>query len=337
MSNQKYQCPRCKHSFPKKYNLDKHLKRKNPCRSIVIDLNKKIQLNKKSRSLSNDNLPKELIIVDNFDSTLEDDDHYQIVFEDDENDQDDQDDQDDENDQDDQDDQDVTSIGSTNCEMKSRQSENLIREYDSQLKEKKKMVNHFQLNQNNELLKVIDQLKIEFQQQLEELKQQPRIVEQHNQNILQVVCIGNNDNYLDMLTEQWGFDRALGFIKDCALSQISGDCKLLEKIYFSNCTGEAPIKYLDKNRQKIEFIDEKRQKILDIRGTQLCRRLANNLQNSYLKGVNYLINENLRSKACPNKFLEEYDLQSWNAHIYNLSDPRYQKKILSQLEIPISK
>ena len=62
--------------------------------------------------------------------------------------------------------------------------------------------------------------------------------------------------------------------------------------------------------------------------------MANNLQNSYLKGVNYLIKKNLDNHLCPNKFLEEYDLQTWNQHIYDLSDVRYHRKIINQLNIP---
>ena len=66
-----------------------------------------------------------------------------------------------------------------------------------------------------------------------------------------------------------------------------------------------------------------------------ARKLANNLQNTYLKGVNYLINTNLENRKCPNKLLEHYDLQMWNQHIYDLSDPQYQKKIINNLDIPI--
>jgi uncharacterized C2H2 Zn-finger protein len=208
------------------------------------------------------------------------------------------------------------------CNIKIKHKRNLTRHFEACKPYQKKFLNSNLLNAINKL-----------QNEIDELKQQPRVLEQHNQNILQVVCVGNNDNYLDMLTEQWGFDRALTFIKDCALSQLSGDCKLLEKIYFGN-RDEAPIRYLDKSRNKIEFVDENKQKIIDLKGIQLTRRLANNLQNSYLKGVNYLINKNLESKMCPNKFLEEYDIQSWNQHIYELSDARYQKKILTQLDIP---
>ena len=173
---------------------------------------------------------------------------------------------------------------------------------------------------------------------LTELKDQPRI----NQNVLQVVCVGN-DNYLDMLTERLGnFDQALEYVKECALSSLTGDCKLLRKIYFhdglnNHNGGDFPIKYLDRNRHKIAYLDENKQKIIDIKGIQLGKKLANNLQNSYLKGVNYLIKRNLDQQQCPNKFLDDYDVQSWNHHIYELSDCKYQKKLINQLDIPSSR
>jgi uncharacterized coiled-coil protein SlyX len=41
-------------------------------------------------------------------------------------------------------------------------------------------------------------------------------------NNLQIICISNNDNYLDMLTEKWSdFNRALEYIIDCAVSNLT--------------------------------------------------------------------------------------------------------------------
>ena len=183
-----------------------------------------------------------------------------------------------------------------------------------------------------------------LERELAELKEQPRV----NNQILQVVCIGNNDNYLDILTKQWGdFNKALEYIKDCALSSLVGDCKLIEKIYLegqksivdptclnNNLQIPPSIRYLDKSRTKIEYFNEKTEKVIENKEL-FGRKLANNLQNSYLKGVNYLINKNLDNHLCPNKFLEEYDLQIWNQHIYDLSDVRYHRKIVNQLNIPM--
>lgn len=186
------------------------------------------------------------------------------------------------------------------------------------------------------------QAKVErLEQQIAELRENPRTTTNviNNRNILQVVCIGNNDNYLDMLTEEVGFDNALRFIKNCALSDVNGDCKLIEKIYLNDRTNPS-IRYVDKKRTKIEYFIEniqahEKESVIDHKGIQLGKKLANNLQNSYLKGVNHLINQNLKKKLCPNKFLSDFDLCAWNKHIYDLCDDKYHKKIVKQLNIPL--
>jgi hypothetical protein len=224
------------------------------------------------------------------------------------------------------------------CQIGFTRKSNLERheQYYCHLKKQFKKDQCVNKNEDNELIislaEKIKQLEKRLEDNYLELKDKPSNI--HN-NILQVVCIGGNQNYLDMLTEQWGdYDRALTFIKDCALSHLTGDCKLIQKIYFEN-NEIAPIKYLDKSRNKLEYMNENKEKVIDHRGQKLGRILANNLQNSYLKGVNYLINRNLLNNQCPNKFLDEYDVQSWNNHIYELSDVKYQRKMISNLEIPI--
>ena len=170
-----------------------------------------------------------------------------------------------------------------------------------------------------------------LQNEVDQLKDKPMI---NNQNILQVVCVGQKDNYLDMLTQEYGdFNRALEFIKDCALSNLTGDCKLIEKIYL-NKGPQLNLYFVDKNRTKIEYYNENKELVRDTKEL-FGRKLANNIQNSYLKGVNHLINDNLENKRCPNKFLEDYDLQMWTQHIFDLSEIQYQKKLISRLNIPL--
>jgi len=219
------------------------------------------------------------------------------------------------------------------CKMKDLPSD-MIKLQPNQQSETTKLEEEISL-----LKKRIEEMEKNDQKHLEnfeKLKSEPRVIHNHNNQILQILCVGGNQNYLNMLTEQWGdYDKALCFIKDCALSSLNGDCKLLEKIYFSSDNpSEFPIKYLDKNRKKLEYLNENKERIVDPQGTRLAKILANNLQNSYLQGVNYLINQTLENKNCPNHFLDEYDIQSWNNHIYELSDSKYQKKIISCLEIP---
>lgn len=166
----------------------------------------------------------------------------------------------------------------------------------------------------------------------------PQIIQQHQHNnqILQVMCVSGEQNYLDILAEKWGFDNALDYIRGCALSDLTGDCRLLEKIYFEAykeklvAPTDLPIKYTDKGHTKIEYLNEKREKVIDQKGSKLIKKLANNLQNSYLKGVNYVINVRLSK----DDKLKDYDIHTWNRHIYTLSDEKYQKKLLANLDIP---
>ena len=81
------------------------------------------------------------------------------------------------------------------------------------------------------------------------------------------------------------------------------------------------------------YYNEKKEKVQDCKEI-FGRKLANNLQNTYLKGINHVIKTNLDNRRCPNKFLEDYDLQTWNQHIYDLSDIRYHRKIVNHLDIP---
>jgi hypothetical protein len=182
-----------------------------------------------------------------------------------------------------------------------------------------------------ELVAIVQTLR----EEVSEIRNQPTNVHNHNHNqVLQVMCIGQNDNYLDMLTQKWdNFDRAITYIKDCALSDLVGDCKLIKKIYFDQENSQNSIFYVDKGRTRIEYFNENNERVIDHK-IQFGQKLANNLQNSYLKGANYVIKNHLNGNGCPNKFLEDYDMQTWNHHIYNLSDPVYQKKFINQLDIP---
>jgi hypothetical protein len=164
--------------------------------------------------------------------------------------------------------------------------------------------------------------------EIEKLKNKP------NNQVLQIVCVSSNDNYLDMLTDRMGnFDQAIAYIKDCALSDLIGDCKLIEKIY-KNQDDELAFS-IDRKNTKIFYNNDHNQPISENRDI-FGRKLANNLQNSYLKGINHLINKNLDMKRDPNKFLDDYDIMTWNTHIYHLSDIDHQRKILSRLALPVS-
>lgn len=143
----------------------------------------------------------------------------------------------------------------------------------------------------------------------------------------------DNGNTLQIMEERGhSFNQSLDFIKDCALSHLSGDLRLIEKLYID--IDQPAIFYLDKSKKKLYYKDEQGQEKADTNGL-VGRKLASNLQNGYLYGINYLINENLEEKKCPMKFLQDYDIHMWNSHIYELADTKYQKKLISYADIPI--
>jgi hypothetical protein len=179
------------------------------------------------------------------------------------------------------------------------------------------------------LEKEIELLKEETHRELHTLRENPPTA---GNQCLQVICVSNNDDYLDMLTNRLGtFGKAIEYLTDCALSEMTGDCRLIERIYMAE--GQECIAYVDKARKQISYYNEKMEKVIDKR-ENFGKKIANNLQNGYLKGVNYLINRTLDEKLPPCQLLEDYDLQAWHAHIYCLSDKKYQKKFLKQLKIP---
>ena len=170
---------------------------------------------------------------------------------------------------------------------------------------------------------------VQLDQKIDEIINKPTNTITNNLN---VICVSNHDNYLDILTDRLGnFDRAIDYLTDCALSDLVGDCKLIEKIYGGQ-NHEMSFN-IDRKNSKIFFQNEKNENMVESKDV-FGRKIANNLQNSYLKGINYLINKNLDLKGDPNRFLDQYDLMSWNTHIYHLSDHLYHRKILQQLNIP---
>lgn len=192
---------------------------------------------------------------------------------------------------------------------------------------------------NNDQLTSMAAIIRNMQSDIKEMKQNKPIINNNHLTNNISVYLQDNGDALKLLENMSGdFPKSLEFIKDCALSSLNGDCRLIERIYFSNANpNDCPIRFLDPTKKKIEYINEKKEKVIDIGGLRLARILASNLQNSYLQGVNYLITTNLNNQGCPIKFLGDYDIQSWNNHIYDLCDYKYQKKIIGNLDIPVVK
>lgn len=175
--------------------------------------------------------------------------------------------------------------------------------------------------------------------------QQP-IINNHNDNRnLNILCLGSNDNLLDLLSASDGLPLALTYVKGCALSRLAGDCRILERVYKLD-TLQAAIQMIHKSKTKYVYYDERQRRTVESNAKVLAKKLAAILQRSYLKGMesfqtdilgnhreNYQLCEGSDQNSMPE--LAPYDIQLWNAHVHELADEKYQKKILSSLKIPM--
>lgn len=185
--------------------------------------------------------------------------------------------------------------------------------------------------QNQEMYQKLSQLiDQKCGSQLQSQSQSQSIINVNN-NTLQVLCVGPQDNYLDMLSQEMGFDRALEFVIGCALSDHNGDLRLMEKVYITNRKAhECPIRILDYKKGKFQFTDENHQVVIDPNGHVLGRRICGNLQSTYLKGISHLSMScgNPDNKESPRRILEDYDIVTGNKHVYKLSDSKMHNKIM---------
>lgn len=165
-----------------------------------------------------------------------------------------------------------------------------------------------------------------------------------NNNHLQVMCLGKEDNLLDILSSREGFPNALTYIKGCALARLAGDCRILEKAYKLE-TDHPAIMYANKSKTRYVYYDERRRRIVETNSKVMAKKLADILQRTYLKGMhslrtdmldqereNYVVPDGCNSEHLPE--LEPYDIQNWNAHIHELRDEKYQRKVLRSIRIP---
>jgi Zn-dependent oligopeptidase len=77
--------------------------------------------------------------------------------------------------------------------------EERLKKLEEQLNEKNQIITELRSNSfQKEISKQIEEFKEQTKKEINELKDNPKITNQ----ILQVLCISNNDNYLDMLTQQ---------------------------------------------------------------------------------------------------------------------------------------
>ncbi len=165
------------------------------------------------------------------------------------------------------------------------------------------------------------------------------MINNHNQN-LNILCLGKDDNLLDMLSATEGIANALSYMKDCVLAQLAGDCRILEKAYKLD-TEQAAIMYVNKSKTKFRYYDERRRLTTEGNASVMAKKIAGILQRSYLKGSQAFKTDilgeerdDLSEENMPE--LEAYDIHLWNEHVQRLADDKYQRKLLRSLKIPMA-
>jgi hypothetical protein len=188
-----------------------------------------------------------------------------------------------------------------------------------------------------------EEIRGEIREEMQQMKQQLSVIQPHsilnqNQN-LNVICFGQDDDLLDILTKQTSKKQALTFIKNCAFARLAGDCQLLQRIYFPLDLKPA-IMYKDKRKTQFVYYDERSRQVVEKDKTMIAKRLANVLRNCYLKSSECLKNSetgkfidvSLHHPELPQS--DESDRQSWEQTIYRFTDIDYLLKIIKHLTIP---
>lgn len=150
-------------------------------------------------------------------------------------------------------------------------------------------------------------------------------------NMIQILNVGEDDYFQLMENKLGSFDRALEYIRGCALGGIESDRKLLQRLYLE---GDQPtICYTDRARGKLQYKDKSGKLKDDSKGAYLSKILADNLYNGYKTGIKHWQHIYAKNEEA----LGDPDIEIWRGHIYDLATERYRKKLFSGLNIPNKK
>jgi hypothetical protein len=152
------------------------------------------------------------------------------------------------------------------------------------------------------------------------------------QQNLNVMCMCPKADFLGILTQEFGSEgKALEYITNCAMSDVSGDSHLMARLYIKE--DQSALHY-DPSRKYITYHDAQHKphvEDLDLFG----HTMGNCLQNVYLVGINRLMGDTLDTCRDPNQLLDTYDFLEWNQHLSRLGQKDHQRKVIRNLTIPV--
>ncbi len=150
---------------------------------------------------------------------------------------------------------------------------------------------------------------------------------------IDIVCLAKGD-YIKKLIQLHDGDeeKAMNYIKNIGIATdfLEGDFRLIKKIYFDGKKkSEFPIRVKDFKRNKLEYLEENGDWVLDIRGEIVGKRLCDNIVKTLLI-ANSCFNEviiNEKDEDQKELLLDLFQINKTQAHILKLTERKTQCKL----------
>jgi hypothetical protein len=163
--------------------------------------------------------------------------------------------------------------------------------------------------------------------------------------------LGSKDNILDVLVAKKGIFRAIKMVKKATIEGLYGACAILQDEHLLEA--ERPlIMHPGKSLDTYVYYDGNNQRVVETSSVIMGQKLADFVRKTYVKGLHCLKKNimgmektgegqpykkemsKLRQVDLREFELDTYDIEYWMVSIHELSDERYQKKLLKGIKIP---
>jgi hypothetical protein len=160
-----------------------------------------------------------------------------------------------------------------------------------------------------------------------------QLVSKDKDQQVEIVCLAKGD-YIKKLEELYDGDieKAMIYIRNVGIATdfLEGDFRLIKRLYFDGKKkSEFPIRVKDFKRNKLEYLEENGEWVLDVHGEIVGKRLCDNIVNTLLiansKFSEMIINEKDEDKK--ELLLDLYQINKTQAHILKLTERKTQCKL----------
>lgn len=150
---------------------------------------------------------------------------------------------------------------------------------------------------------------------------------------IDIVCLAKGD-YVRQLVKLYDGDekKAMEYIKNIGIATdfLEGDFRLIKKVYFDGKKkSQFPIRVKDIKRNKLEYLEENGEWVLDINGEIVGRRLCENIVSTLLIANNCFNDVIILEKDEDRKelLLDLFQINKTQAHIMKLLERKTQGKL----------